>query len=382
MSSKALSLSSGIDFEIDQPRFLAAISSASSIADKRSAQVSVRDVLLTVSAAGITAQSTDMQRSLSETLSGTAHKHGAVSVPASYLASVVGTLPAKPLRVQGLDNHWVRIAVGRSEFKLMGHRADEFPDLPVADKATFTAAPAAVLRDLIDKVKFSISTDEARVNLNGALFELNGKRGTMVSTDGHRLTKYSADLALPALSKGVIIPRRGLFDMRKLLDRCGDTVEVAIDTQHIFLRSGGIVLSIKLNNVVFPPYEQVIPQDHLRSVVAERAELAQTLHRALVMAPEKTATVRVDLAPGKKGGPAVMTLTADNPDLGRCNEEIEVTMTGEPLAAGFNARYLLDVIEAMATKQVQLRFRGELDPCVVSPVDGPDYLGVVMPMRI
>jgi DNA polymerase-3 subunit beta len=297
-----------------------------------------------------------MMRSLAEDLPGTVHKPGAVAVSASYLRNIVATLPNKPLRLTGMDNHWLGLKVGRSEFKLMGHQPADFPDLPAAGKAIFRSVPAAVLRELIDKVEFSVSMDEARVNLNGALFELNGKRATMVSTDGHRLTKYSADLALPELTKGVIIPRRGLLDMRKMLERCGDTAELAIDGQHVFLRSaGGITLSIKLNNVVFPPYEQVIPRDHKRLVTADRAELISTLHRALVMAPEKTATVRVALTPGQ---PALMQLTADNPELGVCNEEVEVTMTGEPLTAGFNARYLLDVMEAMSTKLVLLRFQG------------------------
>jgi DNA polymerase-3 subunit beta len=381
MTSKAMSHHSCLDFEIEQPRLAAALASASSIADKRAAgQPILADVLISVRGGVITAQSTDMHRSLTEELPGTVHKPGSVAVSASYLRNIVATLPAKTLRITGMDNFWLGIKVGRSEFKIMGHQPSDFPDLPASDKATFRPAPAAVLRDLIDKVEFSVSTDEARVNLNGALFELDGKRGTMVSTDGHRLTKYTADLALPKLEKGVIIPRRGLLDMRKMLERCGDSAELAIDGQHIFLRSaGGLTLSIKLNNVVFPPYEQVIPREHKRLVTVDRADLISTLHRALVMAPEKTATVRVALTPGQ---PALMQLTADNPDLGVCNEDVEIGMTGEPLTAGFNARYLLDVIESMSTKQVHIRFQGELDPCVVVPVDGPDYLGVVMPMRI
>ncbi|HEY8379804.1 MAG TPA: hypothetical protein VIK91_25110, partial [Nannocystis sp.] len=95
-----------------------------------------------------------------------------------------------------------------------------------------------------------------------------------------------------------------------------------------------------------------------------------------VMAPEKTATVRVQLDKG------TLQLTADNPDLGVAHQEIEIDFQGEPLVAGFNARYLIEILEAIDTKQVHLDFQGELDPCVVRPVEGPDLLGVVMPMRI
>jgi len=369
-----------LDVEIDQPRLLAALSSANAIADRRSVQPIMASVLIHAAKDGITLRSTDLQRSLTESIGGEVKSTGAVCINAANLRAVIGTLPAKPVRLVGMENHWLQLKVGRSEFKLMGQSAADFPEFPDAGSAKFSEAPSAMLRDLIDRTEFSVSTDEARTNLNGALLELTGKRATMVSTDGHRLTKLSLDATLPKLDKAVIIPRRGLADMRKLLERAKETVSVAIDAQHLFLKAHGITLAIKLSNVVFPPYEQVVPREHQRRAVVDRAELMSILKRAEVMAPAKTATVK--LAVNGTGGAGLLALTADNPDLGVCHEEIEVEYTGDPLTAGFNARYLLDVCEAIDTPKVELKFQGELDPCVVRPVDGPDYLGVVMPMRI
>jgi DNA polymerase-3 subunit beta len=153
-------------------------------------------------------------------------------------------------------------------------------------------------------------------------------------------------------------------------------VGLAVDGQHIFIQAAELVLSVKLNNVVFPPYEKVIPSDHKRRVTAVREELIDALKRAEVMAPEKTATVRVQLDKG------FLQLTADNPDLGVAHQELEIDFSGDPLVAGFNARYLIEILEVIDTKQVHLDFQGELDPCVVRPVGGADLLGVVMPMRI
>jgi DNA polymerase-3 subunit beta len=85
--------------------------------------------------------------------------------------------------------------------------------------------------------------------------------------------------------------------------------------------------------------------------------------------------------------PDCLKLTADNPDLGVCHQEIEVDFKGEPLVAGFNATYLLDALTAMSSERVALYFQGELDPCIIRPVgakyeDKSEYLSVVMPMRI
>ena len=368
-----------MEFEIDQSRFLAALGLAQTVADKRSnTQPILANVLLRATKDNkLVCSATDMMISVTETIPVEVKTPGALTLGVRYLHNVVRTLPAKPLRIKGLENHWAQVIVGRSEFKLMGQAPADFPELPDPTKGVkFTRVPSHTLADLIQKTQFSVSTDEARVNLNGVLFESNGELGTMVSTDGHRLTKLSLPLVGPKLERGIIIPRKGMLEIKRVLDRLSGELGIAVDGQHLFLQADELTLSVKLNNVVFPPYEQVIPREHKRRVTALRDELIDALRRAEVMAPEKTATVRVQLAPGS------LQLTADNPDLGVAHQEIEIEYQGEPLVAGFNARYLIEVLEVMDTKQVYMDFQGELDPCVLRPVDGPDYLGVVMPMRI
>lgn len=368
-----------MEFEIDQSRFLAALGLAQTVADKRSNNMPIlANVLLRATKDNkLVCSATDMMISVTETIPVEVKTPGALTLGVRYLHNVVRTLPAKPLRIKGLENHWAQLNVGRSEFKLMGQAPGDFPELPDPTRGVkFTQVSGHAFADLIQKTQFSVSTDEARVNLNGVLFESNGELGTMVSTDGHRLTKLSLPLPGPKLERGIIIPRKGMLEIKRVLDRLNGEVGLAVDGQHLFMQANELTLSVKLNNVVFPPYEQVIPREYKRRVTALRDELIDALRRAEVMAPEKTATVRVQLDKGS------LQLTADNPDLGVAHQELEIEYAGDPLVAGFNARYLIEVLEAMDTKQVHMDFQGELDPCVLRPVDGPDYLGVVMPMRI
>lgn len=367
-----------MEFEIDQSRFLSALGLAQTVADKRSNNMPIlANVLLRATKDNkLVCSATDMMISVTETIPVEVKTPGALTLGVRYLHNVVRTLPGKPLRIKGLDNHWAQLSVGRSEFKLMGQAPGDFPELPDTKGIKFTKVPGHTIADLIQKTQFSVSTDEARVNLNGVLFESTGELGTMVSTDGHRLTKLSLPLTGPRLERGIIIPRKGMLEIKRVLDRIQGEVGLAVDGQHLYLQAEELVLSVKLNNVVFPPYEQVIPREYKRRVTALRDEMIDVLKRAEVMAPEKTATVRLELEKGS------LKLTADNPDLGVAHQEIEIDYQGEPLVAGFNARYLIEVLEAMDTKQVHLDFQGELDPCVLRPFEGPDYLGVVMPMRI
>jgi len=370
-----------MEFEIDQARFLSALSLAQTVADKRSTMPVLANVLLRATADGeVVCCSTDMMISLTETIAAEVKTPGSLTVAVRHLHGVIRTLSSGPLRIRGLDNHWAQILAGRSEFKLMGMPQLDFPELPEPTRGKkplkFVEVAAHVLADLIQKTQFSVSTDDARVNLAGVLFESDGETGTMVSTDGHRLTKFSKPFAGPVFDKGIIIPRKGMTEIKRVLDRSGGDVEIAVGDQHLFLRADSVLLSVKLNNVTFPPYRAVIPTSHSRAAQLNRDEMLRALRRAEVMAPEKTATVRLQLADDK------LELTADNPDLGVAHQELALDYSAEPLTAGFNARYLIEVLEAIDTDEVRLEFQGELDPCVVKPVDGPDFLGVVMPMRI
>jgi DNA polymerase-3 subunit beta len=49
---------------------------------------------------------------------------------------------------------------------------------------------------------------------------------------------------------------------------------------------------------------------------------------------------------------------------------------------GFNARYFIDILTEVSSAEVKVELAGELDPAVVRPADGSDYLGVIMPMRL
>lgn len=372
-----------MEFEIDQARFLSALNLAQTVADRRSTMPVLANVLLRATAEDqLVCSSTDMMISLTESAPCKVSSPGSLTLGVRHLHSVVRTLPAGPLRIKSLDNSWAQILASRSEFKLMGMPEGDFPELPNAEGVEFTQIPGHKLVDLIEKTLFSVSTDEARINLNGALLESDGERATMVSTDGHRLTKYSLELAGPKLAKGVIVPRKGMDEIRKVLNRVEGEVGIGFSDQYLFLEADLLTLSVKLNNVTFPPWNQVVPKDFQRRAGIDRNELVGALRQAAVIAPEKTATVKVQLDKGN------LRLAADNPELGAINLELPVDYEGSPLTAGFNANYLIDALAAVDADRIYLDFQGELDPCVLRPApddDGTparDFLAVVMPMRI
>jgi DNA polymerase-3 subunit beta len=188
------------------------------------------------------------------------------------------------------------------------------------------------------------------------------------------------------LNFSMLVPGKGIAELRRLIDEIrgeaskGDagpaTIGVTSTGGSVFFRRADVDLSVKLTEEQFPPYTRVIPKSQERRVVVARSLFGDALRRISLVASDKSGAVRLHVAPG------VMRITSENPDVGEGQEELDVDFAGEPVEIGFNARYLLDVIGAVVEDEVALELGGELDPGVIKPVGGADFIGVIMPMRI
>jgi DNA polymerase-3 subunit beta len=201
----------------------------------------------------------------------------------------------------------------------------------------------------------------------------------MVSTDGHRLSKVERPLPNgPKLAQGIIIPRKGLMELRRALETADGAIELGIHNGHLFVRAGGTALSVKLIDAQFPPYEQVIPKENDKVAIVPRLSMLEALKRISIMSSDKTWGIKFSLAKGE------LKVASDNPDLGEAHESLDVSYDGAPLTIGFNAKYFIELLGEMEGDEVKLELNGELDPGLVRPVEtkAGSYLGVVMPMRI
>ena len=365
-----------MEFHIDKQEFLRGLRIAQSIADRKSTMPMLANVLL--HAAGkdkLLVAATDLNVSVSAELSSTNAQPGGLTLGAKALFDIVNNMPADKVTLRRADNNWAVIESAKVSYRLVGMPDRDFPKIPEHREADYTDIDAAVLREMIDKTLFSVSSDETRFHLNGVLFESDGKTCRMVSTDGHRLAKIEREVeGSPTLSAGVIIPKKGVSEIKRILDGVA-TCRVAIKSPYIFVTAGTLTLAVKLIESMFPPYDQVIPKEHERQVAVDRVMLLDALKRAQLMSSE-TRGVKFSASEGS------LVITSDNPDVGEVREELDAELTGDPVSIGFNGKYVVDFLGAITSDQVVIELKGELDPGLIRPVSGESYLGVVMPMRI
>jgi DNA polymerase-3 subunit beta len=367
-----------MDFRVEKGQLLKGLYLAAGIADRKSTMPILANVLLrTEGKERVLCAATDLNVTVLASLPTKVETEGGLTLGARQFHEIVKGLSGEDVHVRRTEQSWAEIRGGRAEFKLVGMSDREYPKLPGVAEARLAEVDSAVLRDMISKTLFSVSQDDTRQHLAGVFFESDGKQARMVSTDGHRLSKVGRELpGGPKLEAGVLIPRKGVAEFRRVLEGREAPCEIGVHQGQFVMRVDDVTLSVKLADGQFPPYEQVIPKDNERVVVARRDELLDAFRRVAIIASDKTWGIRLGVEKGR------LSIEADNPDLGNAHERLEVAYKGAAVQVGFNARYFIDLLGEIQSAEVKVELAGELDPAIVRPADGSDYLGVIMPMRL
>lgn len=326
---------------------------------------------------------TDLDVTFDGTIEARITEPGRTTVDGKRLFDVVRSLPGEEVDIEVGDEEKLVLRCKNTEFMLLGTTADNYPALPAADSASLLPVDGGVLGELIERTRFSVSTDESRPNLGGVYFRCMGEgRIRVVSTDGHRLSQGERDARRDGADiperEGVIIPRKGVEELKKLLDEVdAEATTFGFLDNNLVVSAGETTLFVRLIDAAFPDYRQVIPKSSERRVVLDRMPLLNSLKRIGLLASERTHGVRIELRPGR------MTLLSDNPDLGKAREEMEIEgYDGTELIIAFNARYVRDILSTLSAPKVEMALNEALSPGLFREHDNDGYLFVVMPMRI
>ena len=234
---------------------------------------------------------------------------------------------------------------------------------------------------MIDKTIFAVSPDEARYNLSGVYVESNAPGSArMVATDGHRLAMIEREVPGFRMETGAIIPRKGLSELRKILDVGGDAeVRLSLDGQLAYLKRGNTEVSMRLVEGEFPDYRGVIPKQSKYKIAVKRDLLFAAIKRAAIFSSERYHGVKFALSAG------TLTVSSTSPETGEASESLDVDFKSEEFAIGFNASYVqqaLGVIPQGSDSTVELGLSDDVSPGVIRTETDQQYTYVVMPMRL
>ncbi|SUE43487.1 DNA polymerase III subunit beta [Roseomonas gilardii] len=377
-------------FTVDRAVLLKALAHVQSVVERRNTIPILANVLLEAAEGRLTLTATDMEIAVVEEITTGVEvtQPGRCTAPAATLYEIARKL-GDGLKVefdQAGGDAPLGLRAGRYVTSLMVLPVEDFPAMTEGKLPHRFVLPAATLRELVDRTRFAISTEETRYYLNGIYLHVaeggDGKVLRAVATDGHRLARVEAPLPEGASGMpGVIVPRKTVGEVRKLADEASGeeaTVEVRLSDTKIQFRLGPVTLTSKLIDGTFPEYERVIPKGNDKELKVDRALFAQAVDRVAAISSERSRPVKLAL------GKNQLVLTASSPEQGQAREELDadaVSYASTPLEIGFQARYLKDITDQVQG-QVVFRFSDGSAPTIVQDEDKASALYVLMPMRV
>ena len=368
---------------IERATLLKGLSHVQSVVERRNTIPILSNVLIEATSEGrLRLMATDLDLQIDESVAAAVDQPGATTVSAHTLFDIARKLPeGSQVQLAAADGR-MTIVAGRARFSLGTLPRDDFPVIAEGELPTQFELPAETLKQIIDKTRFAISTEETRYYLNGIFLHVaDGESANPVlkaaATDGHRLARVTMPRPEGAEAMpDVIVPRKCVGELRKLLDEVDGSVGMSLSSTKIRFDLGQAVLTSKLIDGTFPDYSRVIPTGNDKILKLDPSSFMEGVDRVSTIATEKTRAVKMALDRDK------ITLSVTSPENGTAAEEVPGDYAATPFEIGFNSRYLMDILGQIEGDSVEVHLADAAAPTLIRENDKSSALYVLMPMRV
>lgn len=370
-----------MEFNVITSNLREAIGKVISVVDKKNTRPILTYTKIILSSNQIEILATDLEVSAKIKIDTNSQSQGEFCVNAKNLYDILQVLPEGEIQFKLNDDNNLDIHLNEIHYKLLVYKSEDFPHLTFENIENQFQLKAEKLLEIIQKTSYAISNDETRLYLNGIYFQdIEGKLRA-VATDGHRLALLNTEVTTnfsENLINGIIIPKKGINELKKIAETYHqDEIKISVDESFMFVNAQDkYFLSIRLIAREYPKYQAVIPNKTTYCVRIEKEVFLNAAKRIKIMSNEKSNGVRVKLDASK------MTLSANHPSLGNAFETISTEYDGNEMEIGFNAKYLIEALNIIQDTEVILEINNELSPVIIRADKMPNYLSIIMPLKL
>ncbi len=340
----------------------------------------LEDFLVEVEKNKLTVVATDLETVMRIQMDIEAKDNGKVCIPAKILLDSLKNLPDQPLTFTIDKNFSIEITSDNGKYKIMGENPDNFPKEPTADETTSFTMTSSCLITAINKTLFAVSNDDLRPAMTGVFFELSKDYIQFVATDAHRLVSYKRlDVHCPS-QDSFIVPRKPLNLLKSALPDNDDALTINYNTNHLFVKHGTTQMSCRLIDARFPDYKVVIPSENPYKMVVARQDFQNALRRVSVFSNKSTNQVALNITGSE------LQLAAQDIDFSfEGNERMKCQYDGEDITIAFNARFLIEMLNAAESSEIRLELSTPTKAGIIKPTEHEqqeEVLMLVMPLML
>ncbi|MDF9798641.1 DNA polymerase-3 subunit beta [Catalinimonas alkaloidigena] len=341
----------------------------------------LENFLCEVSSGKLTITASDLQTSMITEMEVDAEESGSIAVPARILIDTLKNLPEQPVTFTiDSSSYNIEIHSANGQYRLSGENATDFPSIAKVEDGYDVEIPSDVLSSAVSNTLFATSTDELRPAMTGVYVNLKDDNSTFVATDGHRLIRYLRSDVHSSNKTSLIIPRKALSLLKTTLPTDRVPVNVQFNASNVFFKFNNIQLICRLIDERYPDYENVIPKDNKNEMVINRLEFLSSLKRIAIYANKTTHQVRLKIAGNE------LHISAEDLDFSNeANEQLSCEHDGEDIEIGFNARFLIEMLNNLDSNEVILKLSAPNRAGLIVPKDtesDEDILMLVMPVML
>jgi DNA polymerase III subunit beta len=319
---------------------------------------------------------TDLEVGITYTISQVeVSKTGTVVIPADKFSSIVRESADDTIEME-TDENSAHLRGSDSVFTVYTQDPAQYPAVPGFDGQADFEVNMLHLQEAIQQTLFSAARESTRYALNGVLWEVHGKKLSLVATDGRRLAKsiLSLDKTAKEPQGRTIVPSKAMSLLEKIPATEKTTASLKFADNQLTVTCESVVISSNLVEGNFPKYEDIIPKDYEKKLVLSTSAFHSAVKRAALLAGEDSKGIRLALNKGK------MIITSRAPETGDAQIDMAVEYAGESIEVGFNPQYLVDVLRVLKADTFELHLGQSDRPGLIK--SGPSFLYIVMPVNL
>jgi DNA polymerase-3 subunit beta len=368
-------------FIVSSSTLLKQLSGISGVVNSNPVVPILENFLFEVTEGKLQITASDLQTSMVTELTVESKESGNIAIPAKILMDTLKNLPEQPVTFTIDENTYgVELSSEFGRYKLSGENATDFPKVPVVSDGDTIDISSDVLQNAVSSTIFAASTDDLRPSMTGVYVVINDASTTFVATDGHRLVRYRRMDITSDEENTLIIPKKALMLLKSSLPNDNTNVKIEFTPSNAFFSFGNIQMVCRLIDERYPDYENVIPVENPNILTLDKADFLSSLKRISIYANKTTHQVRIKITGSE------LQISAEDLDFSNeANERLACEFHGEDMEIGFNAKFLMEMLNNIDSKTINLELSEPNKAGLIIP-QGDDsnenILMLVMPVML